>query len=160
MLRKASKAPIAIFISRKAKKIFVRQDFAPLFSAPITIEHPEQRLGTHVFTTLDYLDDGSTLRWNIISLPGEQIQDARRVEYEKKFGKAAAERRRDERAAKPPLVPPPPQTPQQALVRIEIPQDVIDRISQLIVPGSSLVISDQGLGDETGEGTDFIVVTR
>jgi hypothetical protein len=37
---------------------------------------------------------------------------------------------------------------------------VIDRISQLIVPGSSLVISDQGLGDETGEGTDFIVVTR
>jgi hypothetical protein len=23
-----------------------------------------------------------------------------------------------------------------------------------------LIVSDQGLGDETGEGTDFIVVTR
>jgi hypothetical protein len=30
----------------------------------------------------------------------------------------------------------------------------------MIVPGSSLVVSDQGLGEETGEGTDFIVVTR
>jgi hypothetical protein len=37
---------------------------------------------------------------------------------------------------------------------------VIDQISQLISPGSSLVISDQGLGPETGEGTDFIVVDR
>jgi hypothetical protein len=26
--------------------------------------------------------------------------------------------------------------------------------------GASLVISDQGLGGETGNGTDFIVVTR
>src|SRR5579863_3339314 len=54
---------------------------------------------------------------------------------------------------------PPPQTPQQALARIEIPQDVIDQISALIVPGSSLVVSDLGLGEETGEGTDFVVVT-
>jgi hypothetical protein len=30
----------------------------------------------------------------------------------------------------------------------------------MIIPGSSLIISDQGLGDETGEGTDFIVETR
>ena len=55
---------------------------------------------------------------------------------------------------------PPPLTPAQALARIDIPQDVIDRIAELMVPGSSLVVSDQGLGDETGEGTDFIVVTR
>jgi hypothetical protein len=27
-------------------------------------------------------------------------------------------------------------------------------------PGASLVISDQGLGPETGKGTDFIVLTR
>ena len=54
----------------------------------------------------------------------------------------------------------PPQTPHEALARIEIPQDVVERISALIVPGSSLVVSDQGLGEETGEGTDFIVVTR
>ena len=27
-------------------------------------------------------------------------------------------------------------------------------------PGASLIISDQGLGPETGTGTDFIVLTR
>ena len=41
-----------------------------------------------------------------------------------------------------------------------IPQDVIEQISSLMVPGSSLVVSDHGLGSETGTDTDFIVVTR
>jgi hypothetical protein len=54
----------------------------------------------------------------------------------------------------------PAETPQDALARIQIPQDVIEQISALMVPGSSLVVSDHGLGSETGEGTDFIVITR
>ena len=44
--------------------------------------------------------------------------------------------------------------------RIDLPQDAVDFISQRMVPGSSLIVSDQGLGDETGEGTDFIVVSH
>jgi hypothetical protein len=55
---------------------------------------------------------------------------------------------------------PPPQGPAQVFARIEISPEVRDAIAQMIIPGSSLIISDQGLGDETGEGTDFIVVTR
>ena len=55
---------------------------------------------------------------------------------------------------------PSPQTPSQVLARIEIPPEVSDAIAQMIVPGSALIVSDQGLGDETGEGTDFDVVTR
>ena len=47
-----------------------------------------------------------------------------------------------------------------ALERITIPQDALDRISGLMSAGASLVISDQGLGPETGKGTDFIVLTR
>ena len=43
---------------------------------------------------------------------------------------------------------------------IEIPPEVSEAIVQMIIPGSLLIISDQGLGDETGEGTDFIVWTR
>jgi hypothetical protein len=58
------------------------------------------------------------------------------------------------------VLDPPPETPQGALARIEIPQDVIARISELMVAGSSLVVSDHDLGDETGQGTDFIVVTH
>jgi hypothetical protein len=37
---------------------------------------------------------------------------------------------------------------------------VAERISGMITPGSSLIVSDNRLSDETGEDTDFIVLTR
>ena len=46
------------------------------------------------------------------------------------------------------------------LERIEIPQDAVDRISELLTPGSSLIISDYGISHETGRDTDFIVLTH
>ena len=150
-----TQGPISIFVSRKEKKIYVRQNFSPLFYAPVTIDRPEQAFGTHVFTAMAFLDDGSTLRWNVVSLPGEPPKA-------KSDNDRRATRRggREEPVARPLGDLPAPQTPAQALARIEIPQDAIDRISALMMPGSSLVVSDQGLGEETGEGTDFIVVTR
>lgn len=151
----ASHAPIAIFVSRKTKKIYVRQHFAPLFDAPIAIAQPEQPLGTHVFTALEHLADGSTFRWNVVSLPGEPAKAARNSDDDDgRSSRHAREKSRDEAVA------PPTQTPEQALARVEIPQDMIDHISALMVPGSSLIVSDQDLGEETGEDTDFIVVTR
>ena len=148
-------APIAIFVSRRNSKIYVRQNFAPLFSAPITIDHPEQPLGTHLFSALEYKDDNSTFRWNLVSLPAEQPK-ARHSDDDRKSEKSAKEKRKAEAEAPPP----PPPTAAQSLARIEIPEDVIEQISELIVPGSSLIVSDQGLGEETGEYTEFIVVTR
>jgi hypothetical protein len=153
----ATQGPISIFVSRKEKKIYVRQNFSPLFYAPVTIDHPEQAFGTHVFTAMAYLDDGSTLRWNVVSFPGEPPKTKREADNDRRGARHA---RREEPVARPLGDLPPPQTPEQALARIDIPQDAIDRISALMVPGSSLVVSDQGLGEETGEGTDFIVVTR
>jgi hypothetical protein len=155
--RAATQGPISIFVSRKEKKIYVRQNFAPLFYAPVTIDHPEQAFGTHVFTAMAYLDDGSTLRWNVVSLPGELPKAKRDADNGRRATRSS---RREEPVARPVGELPPPQTPAEALARIDIPQDAIDRISALMVPGSSLVVSDQGLGEETGEGTDFIVVTR
>ena len=69
-------------------------------------------------------------------------------------------RQYDQRAVRPALDPPPPETPQRALARIEIPQGMIERISELMVAGSTLIVSDHDLGEETGQGTDFIVVTH
>jgi len=149
----ASRGPIAIFVSRKTQKIYVRQNFAPLFDAPVTIAEPTQPFGTLVFTAMNYLDDGATFRWNVVTFPGEPPKVKRVVETRRG-------RRVVEEAVKSAGTVPAPQTPAEVLARIQIPQDVIDRISALMVPGSSLVVSDQGLGDETGEGTDFIVVTR
>jgi hypothetical protein len=112
-----------------------------------------------VFTALNYAgDDHTTFRWNVVSLPGEQPRRVHVEESHSRYGKHARGRHveEDDSAASAP----PPQTPAQILARIDIPADVMDAISELIVPGSSLVVSDQGLGGETGEGTDFIVVTR
>ncbi len=153
------KMPIAIFISRKTQRIYVRQNLEPVFDAAIAIDHPERPIGTHVFTAMAYLDDGSTFRWDVVSMPGAQpkakrVQPKEIITYDR-YGRP----RRQDVAEKPVGDPPPPQAPADALARIQIPQDIIDRISAMILPGSSLIVSDQGLGEETGEGTDFIVVT-
>ena len=75
----ASRSPIAIFISRKEKKIYVRQDFAPLFQAPVTIADPDKPLGTLVFTALGFIGDGrTTLRWDVVSLPDEPPPEPKR----------------------------------------------------------------------------------
>jgi hypothetical protein len=147
------KTPISIFVSRKTQKIYVRQNFAPLFDAAIKVDNPEQPLGTHVFTALSYLTDGSTFRWDVVSLPGAPPK-AKQTEVKDRYGRVV---RREQVVEKQSGLLP---APAEALARLEIPQDVVDRISEMMVPGSSLIVSDQGLGDETGEGTDFVVVSR
>jgi hypothetical protein len=55
---------------------------------------------------------------------------------------------------------PSPDKANAALDRIEIPQDAVDRISELLTPASSVIISDHGISQETGKYTDFIVITH
>jgi hypothetical protein len=155
----ARNTPISIFISRKEKRLYVRQNFAPLFDVPVTIERPDQPLGTHVFTALGLTADNKTFRWNVVTMPTEQPRSSRHADDEDRSGRHGKHARGagDEKPAAAPL---PPQSPADALARIEIPQDVVDHIAEMMVAGSSLIVSDHGLGDETGEGTDFIVVTR
>jgi hypothetical protein len=64
-----------------------------------------------------------------------------------------------DRQAKAPLAMPPPAA-KQALDRLELPADAVERIAAMLTPGSSLVISDNGISDETGADTDFVVLTR
>jgi lipoprotein-anchoring transpeptidase ErfK/SrfK len=141
---------VAVFISRKEKKLFVRQGFQPLFDVPVEIEHPEQPFGTHVFTALGLTDNGTRMRWNLMSIAAEPVRQV----LSAKIGPKA---HMDARVVEDHL---PPQTAAQALDRVKIPQEAIDRIGEILSPGASLVISDQGLGQETGVGTDFIVLTR
>jgi hypothetical protein len=49
----------------------------------------------------------------------------------------------------------------EALDRIKMPDEALEKIASIISPGGSLLISDYGLiGWETGKGTDFIVPLR
>jgi hypothetical protein len=143
--------PISVFISRKEGKLFVRKGFDPVFDVPVTFERPDQPLGTHVYTALAVNDDNTTFRWNVMSIPGGgSTPPVKKADKGKEKGKKAE-------------VPPPPahaSNATDALSRVSIPQDALERISQLMSPGASLIISDKGLGSETGKGTDFIVLTR
>jgi len=45
-----------------------------------------------------------------------------------------------------------------ALDRVSISKVLRDRLERMLTPGSSMIVSDQGLGRETGRGTDFVVL--
>ena len=45
-----------------------------------------------------------------------------------------------------------------ALDRLVIPEDTLDRIAGMISPRSSLIISDEALSSETGDGTEFVIL--
>src|SRR5438445_3308511 len=60
---------ISAFVSRKDSKLYVRQNFAPLFEVPVTIAPSDRMLGTHVFTANVDKTDPNLLRWSVVSLP-------------------------------------------------------------------------------------------
>ncbi|MGL4265103.1 MAG: L,D-transpeptidase family protein, partial [Afipia sp.] len=139
---------VAAFVSRKENKIYVRQNFEPWFEAPVTIAASDRPLGTHVFTVRADKDDAEALRWSVVSLPAP----VRATEE-------APRRRRGEPVAAV-TAPAPPSSPTEALDRLTIPEETMTRIASALAPGGSITVSDRGLGDETGRGTDFIVPLR
>lgn len=145
---------IAVFISRKDNKIYVRQNFAPLFEAPVMIAPSDRPLGTHVFTAQADKDDAKAFRWSVVSLPTTRYAE-RRDDDER------ASRRRKTVGAVEMKPAPLPDSPTEALDRITIADDVMARITDALSTGGSIVVSDQGIAaGETGEGTDFIVSLR
>jgi hypothetical protein len=158
-LRKRSAEPgklkgqVAVFISRKEKRLYVRHAFVPVFEMPIEIADPQKPFGTHVYTALGSAADGH-MRWNVISLAPANPPRARSKRNEPKQTK------KGRTAAAPVAASIPFSDATEALDRVTIPQEAADRISELLIPGSSLVISDEGLGRETGRYTEFIVETR
>jgi hypothetical protein len=126
-----------------AGQILVRRNFEPLFEAPVGIKDPEQALGTHFFTADHIQRNAETAEWHAVTLKNEMTDDEM-----KQFGieKPADDNLPDAAAA--------------ALDRIDIPKDIRDEIGVMMTNGTSLTITDQGLGPETGKGTDFVTLTR
>lgn len=142
--------PISVFISRRLSKLFVRQGFSPLFEAPVKIQDPEEPIGTHVFTAIESRNGEADVSWIVVSMPPE---------LPRATGRPGKPREKPRKQMVEISVPAPsPETAGAALDRIEIPQDAIERISDLLTPASSLIISDNGFSHETGKDTDFIVV--
>src|SRR5712671_5259111 len=145
--------PITVFVSKKEGKVFVRKGFQPVFNAPVTVARPELPLGTHLYTASEALPDGVSFRWLELSLSDES---ARRIEA---LGEPRGSRSRHVQKTAASAVPR-TASAAEALDRVEIPAPALARISALMSQGATLIISDQGLGPETGNETDFIVLTR
>ncbi|MEH2517087.1 lipoprotein-anchoring transpeptidase ErfK/SrfK [Bradyrhizobium sp. AZCC 1610] len=146
---------IAVFVSRKDSKLYVRENFKPQFDVPITIAPSDRPLGTHVFTAEADKNDPNLLRWSVVSLP-VTARNAARIDNADR----AARRGKMAGAEAKPL--PVANSPAEALDRIAIPEDAMARIAESLTTGGSIIVSDHGInqGGETGEGTDFIVPLR
>ena len=146
---------ISVLVSRKDAKLYVRQNFAPLFDVPIGIAASDRPLGTHVFTVETDKNDPTALHWSVISLPTAERYTTRHDEDERKS------RRRKMADAVDTRPVPLPDSPTEALDRLSIPSDAMARIAEGLSAGSSIIVSDQGISaGETGDGTDFIVSLR
>ena len=129
---------VAAFISRKTGRLYVRQNFEPLFEVPVTIAG-DRPLGTHIFTMRADKEHAGAFRWSVVSLPAP----AKHVHKKKTTEPTSSDQT--------------PSSPSEALDRITIPDDARQQLAEAMAPGASLTVSDQGLGAETGRGTDFIV---
>lgn len=146
------KGPVQVFVSRKTGRLYVRQDFTPLFDMPVTIADPDKPWGTHVFTAMAIKDN--QVRWTVVTIPSGVAPKAADRGAKKLLPKEIERRQKlafDLAHAA---------TAAEALERFEMPKDALDRISELLAPGSSLIVSDNGLSEETGLETDFVVATQ
>jgi hypothetical protein len=119
----------------------------------VTIADPARPLGTHIFTAVDAKADGISFDWQVVSLPAEAARKAEMKVERDRHG------RRVERTAAS-AVTEPPSNATDALARIELPPTAQVKIASLMSTGAALIVSDQGLGGETGIETDFIVLTH
>ncbi len=122
-------------------RIFVRRGFVPVFDAPVYLRQPELPLGTHLFTATGFDHAAASTRWNVLTLEN-RLSGYIRAIYN-------IDKNADEQV-----------TPETALDRIVIPDNIRQRLSGMLSPGSSIAISDTGLGPYTGWRTDFVVTTE
>lgn len=102
--------------------LYVRQGFKQVFDAPVTLENPDEPLGTHVYFAGRFTPTDKQTQWLGLTMEEAPGVDAVTV-----------------------------------LERISIPEILRGRLQRMLTPGSSMIVSDAGLGRETGRGTDFVV---
>lgn len=137
LLKKAGRTP------PQNGKILVRQGFKPLFEAGLTIDKPEEALGTHFLQFRHSEEEGTEGKWFGVSLENHLS--------------SATKKRLGISVDADPLAY---NGAQRALARMTISDDVRKRVEDLLAEGSSLSIADTDSGLETGQGTDFITITR
>jgi len=124
--------------------IMIRQGFQPVLEAPISIENPRLALGTHFLMARSIDFETGSADWMGATLPNTLSRATMT-----RLGVSSLESS---------IISGTPIT--NALSRIDIPDETRRKIDAMLTSGSTLTISDTGLGPETGNGTDFITLTR
>jgi hypothetical protein len=133
-------APLSIFVSRKAGRVFIRQAWVPVHEAPVAFADGEFTLGTHLYLAMGASEGGEALRWVSVS----------------PASKASAP---PLPRGKPGTAAPAPDSAADALLRFELPEETRQFIADRLWTGAALIVSDHA-GSQTGTYTDFIVQTR
>jgi hypothetical protein len=123
--------PLSIPISQRDQRMYVRKDVKPLFDIPIAIANSGQLLGSHLFMVTAQDEDKKNLRWTVVSMPSTLQANSQTAASAK-----------------------------EALDRLEIPKDAVDRISALISVGATIIVTDQGLNRHSTLDSDYMISTR
>ena len=144
--------PISIFISRKNKRLYVRQATQHLFDMPITIRDPERPLGTHLFIATHAGDEGASLHW--VGLTPPAAVEVKHRRHSSRRGRTI------EAEDETPSLKPFPETASAALDRIELPPEAVQRIAERAWVGATLIIADVGMSGEGRYPMDFMILSH
>jgi lipoprotein-anchoring transpeptidase ErfK/SrfK len=140
--------PISVLVSRATQRIYLRQANEPVMDLPVVIKDPEKPIGTTLYTAVAH--EGSEVRWTALQMYVKGT--------EPDVNGPANRQARRFLIKSPEPVPTSIDEAKAVLDRIEIPEEARARISEVVAPGSSLIVSDETMHKETGGGTDFIVL--
>src|ERR1700682_1519031 len=121
----------------------------PVHEAPVAFKDPATPLGTHVYLALEPAGAVPDLRWLSVSMAGSNPAPDGRAQDGRRVGEGR--------------VPPPVlsrETAASALERFELDDKTKTFISERLWAGAVLIVSDQGISNETGAHTDFVILTR
>lgn len=140
--------PISVLVSRKTQRIYVRQGNEPVMDAPVVIRDADKPIGTTLFTAMAHV--GSDVRWTALAMYAKGTEPDANAPLNRQS--------RRFQLRTPEATPTSVEDAKAVLDRIEIPEEARARISEVVAPGSSLIVSDETMHKETGGGTDFIVL--
>ncbi len=134
--------------------LYVRQNFKPVFDAPIFIKGGDAPLGSHLFTAMHFDPTADEARWLAVTL--------KKGSPTNRYARRNVRRQKNRMddvvlTANVPVAA----TAAEALSRVEIPEEARVRLEKMLTPGSSLAITNDGISKETTpKGTDFVVLMQ
>jgi hypothetical protein len=156
--------PVSVFVSRKSQRLYVRRANYPVYEGPVTIRDPQSPIGTFVFTALNPVGTSGEMHWSVTALYPKPTsidptpsEAPRRVSTRYADNEPQPARRTAPRKAEA-AVATDVAAAKAALDRIVFSPEALAVISDVVLAGSSLIISDEGPSRETGKDTDFVVV--